>query len=853
MLFLNMGLLFGLLAVSIPVLIHLFNRKSARVVDWGAMKFLLDSLVSRRRRILLEEVLLLASRCMLLALVVLAAARPFISATSSVPWIVLMPMLLVAIALFGVSFAFWRSPRLRRYMLCAAIVLLVAVGLAILLERQLNLRRFGGKGRKDVALVIDASMSMTMINDGKSNVERARKDVDRIVAAAPGRTAFTIVAGGEAADVRLSAPVTDRTEILAALDDLTPQYGTMRALEALSAAGVALAQGDNPSKQIVVVTDGQRHGWEIDTAWRWQFLAQTFSHLPVPPQIIVHKLPMPSYYRNAALGPLVFNRKVIGLDRDVAFTVRVHNTGTEAITPSEVAFTAEGRVTSDASLGQIPPDGSETVTFLHSFKTEGAHVVTVRVAVDDDLPSDNEVHAAVNVISRLRVLLVDGNPSVRPMERASAFAAIALSPESGAPGETEGTVESPTEWKRRFFVQPEVVEAPRIAEVASFAEYDAVILADVPRLPAETALKLSDYVQGGGGLLVAPGKRALAAFYNAWATGAGDRVMPAVMEERAIVPAAEGAQAGVSPALSTFSHEALTLVANPDRSDIGTAILSAYWKLQPWGQDPAVQTGGMLDSGDPWLVERRLGEGRVCLLSSSLDNEAGDLATRQSFVPLVHELAYHLADAGMARINIEPGAEIALRLPVRKPGMQASAAPSPAGPERTFDTKAIDPEKRERQAAFRVSSTVALLRVAGAVVPGLYRVAIPEELKPVLGWLGDTEGHIPFTIARGIEESMLVSLTEADYGFIGQFCDIVQANSVEDVASVLSGKTFGNEIWRILALAAFALLLVEIALTRWIALLRQTGSERSVEFEAQAAPSVTFREQLRKMRGGAGT
>ena len=40
MLFLNPFLLLGLVGVAIPVIIHLFNRKSALTTDWGAMQFL---------------------------------------------------------------------------------------------------------------------------------------------------------------------------------------------------------------------------------------------------------------------------------------------------------------------------------------------------------------------------------------------------------------------------------------------------------------------------------------------------------------------------------------------------------------------------------------------------------------------------------------------------------------------------------------------------------------------------------------------------------------------------------------------------------------------------------------------
>ena len=66
-----------------PLIIHLLNRRKAKVVEWGAMRFLVGSLVSRRRRIQIEEMILLALRCLLMALLALAVARPFTPGESS--------------------------------------------------------------------------------------------------------------------------------------------------------------------------------------------------------------------------------------------------------------------------------------------------------------------------------------------------------------------------------------------------------------------------------------------------------------------------------------------------------------------------------------------------------------------------------------------------------------------------------------------------------------------------------------------------------------------------------------------------------------------------------------------------
>src|SRR6516225_4966035 len=75
--FVASALLVGLIALAIPPIIHLLNRRRFDIVDWGAMQFLQIS-EKTRRRLLLEEILLMLLRIGLLALLVLGLANPFV-------------------------------------------------------------------------------------------------------------------------------------------------------------------------------------------------------------------------------------------------------------------------------------------------------------------------------------------------------------------------------------------------------------------------------------------------------------------------------------------------------------------------------------------------------------------------------------------------------------------------------------------------------------------------------------------------------------------------------------------------------------------------------------------------------
>ena len=76
MTFLNIGALFGLAAISIPIIIHLLNRFQVKQVTWAAMRFLRESIEKNQRRLQVEDLLLLLLRCLLIALLIFALSRP---------------------------------------------------------------------------------------------------------------------------------------------------------------------------------------------------------------------------------------------------------------------------------------------------------------------------------------------------------------------------------------------------------------------------------------------------------------------------------------------------------------------------------------------------------------------------------------------------------------------------------------------------------------------------------------------------------------------------------------------------------------------------------------------------------
>lgn len=986
MLFLNAMLLSGLVAVFIPVLIHLLNRKSARIMDWGAIQFLRDSLVSRRRPILLEEILLLMARCLLMACLVLAVARPFVPAGSRIPWAIVLPLLLLSVALLGAGIAVWPYRRWRWYLLGAALAGFLLCGAAVLVERWMDTGRLRSRFRQDLAIIIDGSTSMQVRTEGGDTLfEKAVEEAAGIVEMAPEGSTLSVIVGGGRPSVRTPAPSTDRAQVLRLLAELRPVGGTMRALDAIAAAVETLAQGYHVSKQIIIIGDNQENGWETTRPGRWALLKEVFGTLPAEPRLIYRHIDRPGSFRNLAIADITFSRTLVGTDRDVGIDVRVTNSGTEPVTPESVSLVVEGETLTDNTVAQLAPGESETVRFRHRFGRAGCHVASASVKTSDDLPEDDAQTAVQHVVGTLKVLIVDGGWAPRFLDRPGAFAALALAP--GEDEELPGTAKRGTRAAGKpatgaELFEAELVDAGALVDGCDLGAYGAVILADVPKIPAAAAGQLADYMERGGGVLVAPGWRVDTNVYNRLQDADGGMLMPARLVRRKVLG---DDMAAIST--ETFGHKAVEALAGGSAGrDIRSVRVSSHWQLDYTAADREVSVCARLSDGSPFILERRVGAGALLLTACALDGRDSNLVTRQAFVPLVHELVSYLARPVSAALNVRPGGDLVVGLSggthaVADLGLNGlkgeycrdkkcsdvvatrvdgtidfnwegdaplAGMPSdnfsvrwtgtlvpPASGSYKFESESDDEMnvwldgkrlltsrhaqnghksislKAGRRYALRVQlvedSAVAsahlywqppgkakailpanvlsvapagvagdaiegftatapdgsvrpvqlitqkgglLARTDGDALPGLYRLRTPKLLGGRFKGLADKDGSVPFAVLYDAAESDRRALDDDDFAFLRKYIALELPATAEDTRRALAGETVGDELWRELAIAAFALVVIELVLARWVARRRRFGQEKPLDFEQYHEPSSSFRDMLAKVKSG---
>jgi len=648
-------MLLGMITVAAPVIIHLLNRRHARTVPWGAMRFLRASMAARNRRILLEEFILLLARCAIPVLLFLAAARPVATLASPISWPFLFGSGAAALILLAAAAVLWHT---RRRQAWAALGLsAAAAGIAIgafLYGRFADARhRPGGAGRTDTVIILDASRSMALKPEefSESNFERAVREARNLIATMrPGDTVGILLAGPTAVPL-IQGLTYDRKAADRTLQRVrTALAGVADIPAALDAALNVLRRTANPNQRIVVFTDGQRIGWRIDDVETWNYLRRRTAMRQVRPAVLVRRFPTPPLFRNLAIEDVTFSREVIGTDSPVTIQVSVRNTGLTPLKPDAVEVSVDGRpVARRAVRNLIPAGNSLVVPCSYRFRKAGIRVVRVRLIADDDLPADDAAVRVIDVLDALPVLLVEGAPSPVPLENASDYVRIALNP-------TGKEMQTDAQRTLEALAAPRTVTAANLPQAGAPDQWLVIVLADVRALPPAAARAIAGAVRRGAGLLITAGPRSDPDFYNHWTTPEGESICPLRLTAWQEMPSP------VAPAPGTLQHPALDALRRALERTPRSVFVRATWRTETPTFGAEVQIGGKLENGLPFLAEKNVGAGRVCMITFPLHPSVTTFPLHPAFVPVTDRLVAHLGASNVALLNLRPGQEFVYRL-----------------------------------------------------------------------------------------------------------------------------------------------------------------------------------------------
>ena len=366
MTFLNPAILFGLLAVGLPVLIHLLSKPQLRRIRWAANRFLFESVQKNRRRIRLEDILLLILRSLLVVLLVLIFARPAFLVDASAPGI--------------------------------------------------------GRAASTAVILLDDSESMGQSDGIQTRFDRAKTMADGIISQlAPGSAGALFLVSDRVKAVvpkpTLDLSVLRRTLKQSVLTDRgTDLYpGIKQAVDLLKTA-------TGGHREIFVLTDSQLPAWgEIEKIrqLRDENLKDIAMHF-----IVVGE----KSEDNLAVSGLETIGTVAVVNLPLRCAIHVSNFGKSSVQNIPVKLAVDGEAPQDQGMiDQLDPGASKVVNLFVRFREPGHHSITASIP-GDRMPADNQRSVALLVLEQVRALVVEGTVNPEPTARDGFFLRQALVP-----------------------------------------------------------------------------------------------------------------------------------------------------------------------------------------------------------------------------------------------------------------------------------------------------------------------------------------------------------------------------------------------------------------------------------------
>ncbi len=528
----------GLAAIAVPILVHLIERERKDIVEFPSLMFIEKvpyQSVERRR---IHNWWLLLMRAGAMALVVAAFARPFLTVDP-----------------------------------------VAAAGAAT--------------GAREVVILLDRSASM-----GYGDVwERAKTEALRVVDGLGGADQGTLVLFGTGAEETVRA-TSDRSQLESAIANAEVSAYATRFAPALRLAQSLLLRSALPRREVVLISDFQKAGWE-----RREEIGLPEGATITP--ISVGE-PGPSDF---SVSSVAFQRGSFSGEERVAVVAGLTNRGAAPVTNLAVTLELDGRVVGSQAVS-IEPNASASVTFPPVTVAE-ANVRGTVAAGTDDLSANNTFRFVLSPSRPLSVLVIQGEgTTMTGAGSPSLFLTTALETSQAPP----------------FAV--EVLTSARVTPQA-LAGRSVVVLNNATSLSTEVDTLLARFVNQGGGLFVVLGER------SPW-SAADAPLLPGALGGITDRPAVGGGTLG----FLDYSHPVFDQFKDPRNGNFATTRVYRYRQLTPAPDDHVL---ARFDDGAAAVVERRVGAGHVIAWTSTVDREWNNFPSQHLFVPVMHDVMRYLS------------------------------------------------------------------------------------------------------------------------------------------------------------------------------------------------------------------
>jgi hypothetical protein len=777
-------------AVSVPIIIHLLNRRRFKIVTWAAMRFLLNAEKKNSRRLRLEQLILLAVRCLVLMLLLAAMAITLVPGTEDL--------------------LRWLFP-----------------------DKVVFANRAGGR-RTHKIVVVDGSFSMATKVGEETAFERARTLAAQLVSNSSRGDGFSVVLMSAPPRRVVPEPSEDSSKVSKEIERLHLPHGNADLIGTLNTVESLLRASPEKfeEREVYFLTDLQKSTWILKQPGA---IASTLQKIQAKARTIFVDVGRDGI-NNLAVTSLTLGEPLATVGRDTAITAIVHNFSTETREGVRVElWVGKARSTKDEPpmelrvahqrVEKIPPGRDTPLSFTYKFTTPGDYVLQVRLD-NDGLPLDDTRSAVVTVKESVPIMLVDGKSTEGELlDRGAEWLKLALNPFENTP--IPGFLP----------FRPKVLTESQFADVGlgDLTDYDCVCFCDVARISPAEVRRLETHLRRGGGAIFAMGDHVDFGAYNEALYRNGQGLLPARLEKKQTAKDRTWFQFKdddfTKPPLTAFGNQ-------DDRASLDAARFRQYVKVvladrggprRVLNYGPVAAPGPMgpsLDGmpvGEPAIVEwqppaaafaadneqaardRQPGahaRGRVLLLTSTANMDWNSWPASPSYLAFMQELMRFAVSGRLKEQAVSVGDPLEEFLP---PGAGA------------MDADVSTPDGRKETARTHSSEETNVLRWTDTDVSGIYRAVIGSHPQEHLFAV-----NVPAaTLAEEASESDLTRATRDDLNraypewqlqLVADLSDVshsggpTAAESAEDRVP----QPIAPEIAQWLLLAVLALVLIEV-------------------------------------------
>jgi hypothetical protein len=474
-------------------------------------------------------------------------------------------------------------------------------------------------------ILLDSSYSMQY----PGVFQRARQAAIRVVDGARANEQIAVVsfAGNSVVLRPLKQGAADAR---AAIELAEPGLGPTDYVQALQTAEALLREAGGGERRVYLISDFQESGW--NRAAQPFKLSRGVELTPVDVS--------DADAENVALlevkaEPLVYGQKYTGrvLARVGAF--------------GPPAGDSSGEVVAEFKLNDLPVErrpvtverGSPVTIEFSGFNVlEGANRAVIEVG-GDSFPIDNRAYFTIRRESQIKVLCIE----TAARGRSESFF-IQQSLLAGEMNPYSLTV------KTGGTVAPEEIDSFR-----------AVIINDVNDLNDALVAAITAFARKGGGVIIGAGRHTEASAFNR----KFKEIAPAELREQVLSRGGYALMSQVKTDHPLFSH-----FSRGGR--LTSTKVYGYHRATPAGDAEVLAA---LDDGSPMIIERVAGNGKLILITSSLDTSWNDLPLTPVFLPLLNQMLDYLGNRGTSPSQLVGQAFVA---PPDRDGSHP-AVDSPAG------------------------------------------------------------------------------------------------------------------------------------------------------------------------------